>query len=435
MRRIAPIAFISVVVAVLMFSGRLVVCAQQSATSLPTASASPTADETLKPGTIIGADNASSYERYIPGAGGFALAHGFRMRITPERRIEWSAGFRHATEKYSAQVTLDGDDYIKNYVAGMPFPLLDTTDPKAAVKIAYNWHMGPFMPDDFSLAPWSSNGYEPDPGRPDRIVPKSDKDYVCEQFELLRYAHRTDVDPRPTLGDNANGFDWKARCNRWESDLSDNPTGEGAGIWVRYLDPKRPDEFFAFIEQTRRIRRLAVNLDYPNEFCRGCHQPYWAYALPKTEKYLYRLLGTTVLLGCLAADDEPAGFKTGADGLTLGEEPFELRHAYIIEMRPRFPDATSQGLRTIVYVDSEVYVWLAADFYESSGLTATAMPLWRMRPASEGGNLFDLAGSFYHPIRTGSYFRSLVPAHNQFKQIINSGQVGEGAFNPEMMMR
>ena len=60
---------------------------------------------------------------------------------------------------------------------------------------------------------------------------------------------------------------------------------------------------------------------------------------------------------------------------------------------------------------------------------------WRMRPASEGGNLFDLAGSFYHPIRTGSYFRSLVPAHNQFKQIINSGQVGEGAFNPQMMMR
>ena len=425
MRRISPIAFIAIAVAVLVQS--IVVCAQPSA--------SPAADETLKPGTIIGADNASSYERYIPAAGKFALTHGFRMRIMPERRIEWSAGFRHATEKYSPQVTLDGDDYIKNYVAGMPFPLLDTTDPKAAVKIAYNWHMGPFMPDDFSLAPWSSNGYEPDPARPDRIVPKSDKDYVCEQFELLRYAHRTDVDPRPTLGDNANGFDWKARCNRWESDLSDNPTGEGAGIWVRYLDPKRPDEFFAFIEQTRRIRRLAVNLDYPNEFCRGCHQPYWAYALPKTEKYLYRLLGTTVLLGCLAADDEPAGFKNGADGLTLGEEPFELRHAYIIEMRPRFPDATSQGLRTIVYVDSEVYVWLAADFYETAGLTATAMPLWRMRPASEGGNLFDLAGSFYHPLRTGSYFRSLVPAHNQFKQIINSGQVGEGAFNPQMMMR
>jgi len=156
----------------LMLCGRFIARAQPSAISSPAAAASPAeSDATLKPGTIIGADNAAQYERYIPAAGKFALAHGFRIRITPARRIEWSAGFRHATEKYSPQVTLDSDDYIKNYVAGMPFPLLDITDPKAAVKIAYNWHMGPFMPDDFSLAPWSSNGYEPDPARPNRILP------------------------------------------------------------------------------------------------------------------------------------------------------------------------------------------------------------------------------------------------------------------------
>lgn len=433
MHRAARIGF--VVIAAVLASVWVEVRAQTSVPAVASAnpSAIPTPAETLKPGTIINADNSGQYERYLSGAAKFVIAHGFRMRITPERRVEWSAGFRHATEKYSAQVTLDADDYIRNYVAGMPFPLVNPGDPKAAVKIAYNWHMGPFMPDDFSLAPWSSNGYEPDPAKGDRIVPKSDKDYVCEQFELLRYAHRTEVEPRPTLGDNTNGFDWKARCTRWVSDLSSSQTGEGAGIWVRYLDPKRPDEFFAFIEETRRVRRLAVNLDYPNEFCRGCHQPYWAYALPKTEKYLYRLLGTTVLLACLAADDEPAGFTSGSEGMTLGEEPFELRRAYIIEMRPRFPDQTSAGLRTIVYVDSEVYVWLAADFYESSGLTGMAMPLWRMRPAAGGGNLFDLAGSFYRPVRDGSFFRSLVPAHNQFKQIINSGDVLEGAFNPQMM--
>lgn len=430
MGRVARIAFI--LVAAVLAGGGGGAYAQTEAGSA-VASAGAAAAETLKPGTIIGANNAAQYARYLPAAAGFAIEHGFRMRITPERRIEWSAGFRHATEKYSPQVTLDSEDYIKNYVAGMPFPLVEPTDPKAAVKIAYNWHMGPFMPDDFSLAPWSSNGYQPDPAKPELILPKSDKDYVCEQFDFLRYAHRTDVEPRPTMGDNANGFEWKARCNRWESDLSDNQTGEGAGIWVRYLDPNRPDEFFAFLEATRRVRRLAVNLDYPNEFCRGCHQPFWAYALPKTEKYLYRLLGTTVLLACLSADDEPAGFKTGGEGLTLGEEPFELRRAYVIEMRPRFPDETSKGLRTVVYVDSEVYVWIAAEFYESSGLTATAMPLWRIRPSSEGGNLFDLAGSFYRPLRGESYFRSLVPAHNEFKQMIDTGGVSEGAFNPQMM--
>ncbi len=407
--------------------------AQSPPAPMPSASASPAVAAELKPGTTIGADNVDNYERYVPAAAKFAVAHGFRMRIIPQRRVEWSQGFQHATEKYAPQVALDANGYLKNYVAGMPFPLIDVSDPAAAAKIAYNWHMGPFMPDDFSIAPWSSNGYAADPANPLKIVPNSDADYACEQFEFLRFAHRTDVDPRPTIGDNAMGVEWKARCDRWISDISRTP-GEGAGIWVRYLDPKHPDEFFSFDEATRRIRRMAVNLAYPSEGCRGCHQPFWAYALPKTENYLYRLLGSTAVLACLAADDEPAGFKTGSEGLTLGEEPFELRHAYILEMRPRFDNNNgSSSTRTVIYIDSEVYVWLAAEFYDSKGLTATAMPLWRMRPSPEGGSLFDLAGSFYHPESRGSFFRSLVPAHNEFNQAINSGNVTEGAFNPLSM--
>jgi hypothetical protein len=58
-----------------------------------------------------------------------------------------------------------------------------------------------------------------------------------------------------------------------------------------------------------------------------------------------------------------------------------------------------------------------------------------MRPSSEGGSLFDLAGSFYRPETSGSLFRSLVPAHNEFHQMINTGNVTEGAFNPLMMQR
>jgi hypothetical protein len=432
-RLIDRIAFFSIAAALFLVTERVEVRAQPVAPDSPAASSSPeAAAAALKPGTIIGADNIDQYSRYVPSAAKFAVAHGFRMRIIPDRRVEWSQGFQRATEKYAAQVTLDNDDYIKNYVAGMPFPLIDATDPKAAVKIAYNWHMGPFMPDDFSIAPWSSNGYAADPANALKIVPNSDADYGCEQFEFLRFAHRTDVDPRPTIGDNAMGVEWKAKCNRWMTDLFGTPS-EGAGIWVRYLDPRHPDEFFSFSGTSRRVRRSAVHLEYPNESCRGCHQPFWAYALPKTEDYLYRLLGSTAILGCLATDEEPAGFKTGGEGLTLGEEPFELRHAYILEMRPRFAEGSSSSMRTIIYIDSEVYVWLAAEFYDSRGLTATAMPLWRMRPSSEGGSLFDLAGSFYRPENRGSFFRSLVPAHDEFKQEINSGSVGEGTFNPEMM--
>src|SRR5260370_42622054 len=112
-------------VAAILMTARVEVRAQIGASPLPSASAGPSVAAELKPGTIISADNVGQYARYVPAAAKFAVAHGFRMRINPERRVEWSQGFQHATEKYAAQVSLDSDGYLKNYVAGMPFPLIE----------------------------------------------------------------------------------------------------------------------------------------------------------------------------------------------------------------------------------------------------------------------------------------------------------------------
>ncbi|HUY28707.1 MAG TPA: DUF1329 domain-containing protein [Candidatus Binataceae bacterium] len=395
----------------------------------PIATASPIG---LVPGTIISATNASQFASLLPQAARFALGHGFKIEVAPSRRLQWSAGYQSATEKFSPQVHLDAQDHIANYIAGMPFPLIDLTDPKAAIKIAYNWHLGPVMPDDFSLAPWVSNGYSADPANPARIVPIRDADYQCDHFTFLRFAHRTEVDPRPTFGSNPMGVEWKARCNDWSATPRGSGNGEGAGIWVRYLDPATPDAFYSFDEATRRVRTMAVAASDPGPECRNCHQPYWAYALPKTEDYQYRLLGTATILACLSAREEPAGISAATEGYRLTREPFELRHAYILEMRSGHGDQT---FTTIIYIDSEVYVWLAAQFYKSGVETASAIPLWRMRPAAEGGNLFDLAGSFYVPAGGGSFFRSLVPAHQAFQQQINTGNISEAAFLPTMLSR
>src|SRR5215469_13374696 len=278
---------------------------------------SPTAaNGDLKPGVTISAANADQYAKYLPAAAEFALRHGFTIRVMPEHHVEWSEGFRHATEKYSPQVALREDDTIENYIAGMPFPLVDPADPKAAVKIAYNWHMGPFMPDDFSLAPWGSFAYSNSGG--DTIQP-DEMDYICEQFTFLRFAHRTEVDPRPTIGSNPQGLEWKARCNLWTATAQGN-AGEGSGIWVRFLDPHHGDEFYGFDSQTRRVSRFGTS-GPASETCRSCHQPYWAYALPKTEEYTYRVLGTAALLASLTASDEPAGLMAGEGGLKMSVEP------------------------------------------------------------------------------------------------------------------
>jgi hypothetical protein len=60
------------------------------------------------------------------------VKHGFRIRIAGTHNLEWSKGFKDATEKYSPQVRLDEEGNLTNYIAGMPLPLVSVEDPKAA---------------------------------------------------------------------------------------------------------------------------------------------------------------------------------------------------------------------------------------------------------------------------------------------------------------
>ncbi len=397
--------------------------------ALPAHSVPAQGDSGLVPGAIISAENAPRFAGYLPTAAMLALGHGFRIQITPPRKVEWSAGFEQATEKYSPQVSLDKNDHLTHYVAGMPFPLVETSDPKAAIKIAYNWHMGPVLPDDFSLAPWTVTTYQSKPGNPVLLTP-SDGNFACDSFEFLRYAHRTEVGPLPILDDSA-GIEWKAKCSHWSS----NAEGfhGSANVWIRYLDPFKNDGSLSFFAPARRVffEESSDHPVFPTARCRDCHQPYWAYALPKTEIYKYRLLGTATILACMNADEEPAGIVPSKEGYALTQEPFQLRQAYVLEMTP---DDQSIAQRTLIWIDSETYLWLAAEFFEPSERVATAIPLWRVRPASGGGNLFDLAGSFYFP-DDGSPLRSVVPAHSSFVQKINVGSLSDQAFTPLAITR
>ena len=135
----------------------------------------------------------SNMRTCIPAATMLAIQHGLRLEVQPTHRMQWSKGFQTATEKYSPQVGLDKDDYITNYIAGMPFPLIDTNDPKAAVKIAYNWHFGPVLPDDFSLSPWSVNGYLADAREPtaNSSFQRPGQRVRAVRFPALRASHRS----------------------------------------------------------------------------------------------------------------------------------------------------------------------------------------------------------------------------------------------------
>ena len=394
-----------------------------------------------QPGSVINSANASTYEHFLPPGADLAIKYGLATRVVPSKRLDWSAGFTSATEKYSGQVGLDADNYITNYIAGMPFPRVGIDDPKAAVKIAYNWHMGPFMPDDFSQEPWGSYAYSSADSE-SGFVPEESNNYTCTRLVLLRYAHRTEVDPRPTLGPNEEGVEWKLRCLQWNGGPDMSPSSLVTGYVARYLDPRKPDVEVWF---HGNWRPYGGRTQLINERCRACHQPYWAYALPKTEDYSYRLLGTASILACLSAEHEPAGVVQRGQSFTFGELPFQIRNAYILEMTPKV--SGHENVRTVVYIDTEAYVWLGAEFFSGSEETEAAFPFWRSYPSPSGGYLFDLAGSFYvpfdqlsaHHLMGGTtsqlFFRSLAPPHGQFSQKINSGSVSVDLFDLDQLGR
>ncbi len=57
-------------------------------------------------GTVIDSKNVGAYTRFLPAAAESAVRHGFTIRVVPTKRLDWSAGFTQATEKYSSQVGL-----------------------------------------------------------------------------------------------------------------------------------------------------------------------------------------------------------------------------------------------------------------------------------------------------------------------------------------
>ncbi len=88
----------------------------------------------VKPGDET-PDNAALVQDLV-SPGNFALVkQGMRMKIVPTERLEWPPPYKAATEKHAAQVSLNARGEVDNYVAGLPFALLDPNDPQVATKV------------------------------------------------------------------------------------------------------------------------------------------------------------------------------------------------------------------------------------------------------------------------------------------------------------
>src|SRR5271169_4941849 len=106
----------------------------------------------VKPGDSINMQNAAKVKDLVSPGVLYKVEHGMSMKIIPTSRIDWPPPYKDATEKYSSQVRLTQDHRsLLGYVAGQPFPLIDSNDPDVAVKIVWNNVFRPIQSDDYDL--------------------------------------------------------------------------------------------------------------------------------------------------------------------------------------------------------------------------------------------------------------------------------------------
>jgi hypothetical protein len=333
------------------------------------------------PGDFITADNATKVKDLLSPGVYWRVQHGMTMKIVRTERIDWPPPYRVATEKYSAQVQLTRDHRsLAGYVAGQPFPLIDSNDPYVAAKIMWNNSFRPMYSDDLDARFFGCHG---------RYEAREKEEHEVEYEEIGHYriyneVGRTEVEPLPT------DPDFKATGRYFMGALypvlAPAEIRGQAFLRYRYADPNRGDDAWFWKPGSRRLRRQneaalgsaqGVEQFYPDD--------YEGFSA-KNENYDWRFLGERTMLGAIDVEHIPA-VPCPSDGhASVCPERWQLRRMFVVEGTPRRSRVPEELYsKHVVYIDSEAWAVLAHDAYDRKGELYKSFANWlayRDRPVA-----------------------------------------------------
>jgi hypothetical protein len=150
----------------------------------------------VKPGDIITAANIEQVDDLVSPGLKWIIRRGMRMEIVEPKRVTLPKAYLAATEQYSSQVKLADDGLsVENWVAGQPFPNIDTGDPDVAKKIMYNYEARWGETDDVDL-----RNFDADTGAIGRETEgmSVEKHFVVDHFKRMYFRGRLVLRSRPT---------------------------------------------------------------------------------------------------------------------------------------------------------------------------------------------------------------------------------------------
>jgi hypothetical protein len=326
-----------------------------------------TAAAQVKPGETISRTNATAVQQLVSPGTYIAVTRGMDMHIIAPERIDWPPPYQEATEKYSGQVRLsDNHRDLLGYVAGQPFPILDSNDPDIAVKIMWNSNFRPLSTDDFDLRFFECHVVPLNPGGETKMLEFSTSGHFAGYYDL----GRTEVQPMPVDPDFKTSGIW-FRFAAYPALAPADARGAGM-IRFRYWDANRDDNVWAYVPTQRRLRRVSEALMSTTTGVNTWDPDHWLGFAAKSQKYNYKFLGQRPMLACVHARNSPAHPCPTDGGATACPDDWEMRNLYLVEVtpRPEWKSLISQS-RTIVYLDSEMWFNPYADEYDQKG------ELWR----------------------------------------------------------
>jgi hypothetical protein len=274
--------------------------------------------------------------------------------IPPEPRLI------EATKKYSSQVKFDPKTKeVSGYVAGLPFPDIQSSDPDAAVKVMWNYYYAPregdiVYNDIFVLGINGNSGLE------------TKQSWIYQRY----YFKGRLLDAQPVVGDG----DIDAKTY----DLAQDPQDiKGIGTFAVRLDSPKFEETWAYLKSARRVRRLSGGAwmdpvggtdsleDDTNVF----------NARPSWYKN-FKLVGKRWVLAITdGKKDNHVASKSGTPdefpGVDLKVAPYwnpiakwQPREVYVIEATP--PDEHPYSKR-VMYVDADTFRPYYSENYDKKG--------------------------------------------------------------------
>lgn len=313
----------------------------------------------VSPGDKFDASNVSQIQDMISPGVKWCVEHGMPITVGAYKKIEMPKAYLEATEKFSGQVKLSADGRkVENYVAGLPFPKIDPSDPQVAIKIMWNYDNKPLVTDDVDLRNFDADTGTIGTGGSELSI---ERHFLLDHLRSMSYIGRLYVDPKPAYEPNGDGVRGKSALYPILEPFDLKGVGT---LSFRYLDADKQDDTWLYLPSLRRVRRLSSAQRSDALFGQDTDvDSYYGYA-GNPAWFDWKLVGEKEMLGVMHAQNYPVKWAAGSANFAF-DDVWEPRKVWVVEGTPKL--AQYAYSKRILWIDKETYAILYSDIFDRAG--------------------------------------------------------------------